>query len=208
MAIITMPPTLRCGAGCRIEQFTFDAISASEVTGSSQARTYGAPHWALSLSSPPAMLDADAGVWKAMLLGLRGAVNVLLAFDPSRPNPRGSYRGAPVLTSGLDYGATVLTMDGGAGQAARTLQPGDWLQIGSGFGTSQLVMAMAAVSADAAGVITVPFEAPLRRAYPAGTPITLVRASGHFRRVPARTGWTPYSMHATQAMGVDLLEAW
>ena len=208
MAVITMPNTLRCGRGCRIEQATFDVPSASDVTGSSQVRPYGVPHWTLSLVSPDTLPDLDAGIWKAMLLTLRGSVNYLHAFDPSRPQPLGSYRGAPMLASAAVYGDTLLLLDAGAGQGGGTLVPGDWLQIGTGLGTSQLILVTAPATANSAGQIAIAFEAPLRLGFAAGTAVTWSYARGHFRRGPARAGWSPSSPGMTQSLGVDLIEAW
>lgn len=208
MAIIQMPDTLRCGRGCKIEQVTFDVLTASEVTGSSQARPYGMPHWALSLVSPEALRDGQAGMWKAMLLALRGSVNVLAAYDPSRPAPVGTLRGAPTLASALAYGDTSMTLLAGAGQAGKTLEAGDWLQIGAGFGSSQLVLVMAAAVADGGGNITLSFEPPLRQAYPGGAAITWQRPRGYFRKPAGRVGWSPYSSRHTLAMSADLVEAW
>lgn len=209
MAIITMPATLRVGPGCRIEQATFEVVSASDVTGSSQARPYGAPHWAMSLVSPANLGDTDAGTWKTMLLALYGSVNYLLAFDPSRPAPLGSYRGAPVLASGADAGATSIVI-ADASQAGATLVAGDWLQIGAGLGTSQLVMVTAPGTANGSGIVTLSIQAPLRMAYLSSTPVAWSRAAGHFRRSPgsARSGWAPTSPGVTQGFAIDLMEAW
>lgn len=208
MAIIQMPDTLRCGRGCKIEQVTFDVMTASDVTGSSQSRPYGMPHWGLSLVSPEAMRDLHASQWKAMLLSLRGSVNVLAAYDPSRTEPMGTLRGAPVLSASVAYGAIAMVINAGAGQAGKTLEPGDWLQIGTGLGSSQLVIVMAKAVADGAGVISVTFEHPMRQAYAAGAVVTWQRPRAYFRKPQGRVGWSPYSTRHTLAMAVDLVEAW
>jgi hypothetical protein len=208
MAIIQMPDALRCGQGCRIEQVTFDVLTASDVTGSSQARPYGMPHWALSLASPEFMAEPDAAAWKAMLLSLRGSVNVLAAYDPSRTAPVGTLRGAPVLQAAAVFGDDVITLNAGGGQAGRTLEPGDWLQIGTGFGSSQLVMVRASAVLDGAGVGSVSIEAPLRREFAAGAAITWQRPRGYFRKAAGRVGWSAHCPGVTQSMAVDLVEAW
>ncbi len=208
MAIIQMPDTLRCGAGCRIEQATFDIVTGSEITGSSQSRPYGVPHWILGLVSPAYLADADAGAWKSLLLALRGSVNVLAAYDPTRPVPLGTLRGAPVLANSLAYGAASMTLSAGAGQAGRSLLPGDWLQIGTGQGSSQLVLVTAAAVADGAGNIAVSFEPPLRSACAAGTAITWQRARGYFRRASGRTAWAAHCPGVSTGLSIDLVEAW
>ncbi|MCZ8074634.1 MAG: hypothetical protein O9341_10935 [Paucibacter sp.] len=208
MAIVNMPDDLRCGRGCKIEQVTFDMLTGSEVTGSTQSRPYGMPHWALSLVSPEAMRDSEAAKWKAMLLGLSGSVNVLAAYDPSRTEPRGSLRGAPTLAQAVAFGDTTLKLATNAAPGAATLEVGDWLQIGSGFGTSQLVLVLERAQEDGAAQMLVRFVNPARRAYAVGTPITWQRPRGYFRKPAGRIGWTPYSRSHTLAMAVDLVEAW
>ncbi|MEJ1933987.1 hypothetical protein WDZ92_27640, partial [Nostoc sp. NIES-2111] len=140
MPIITMPRNLRCGRGCKIEQVTTDSVSVSDPSGSTQARSYGVPRWSMSLVSPQALPEADAAVWKAMLLGLRGSLNYLAAYDPGRPVPLGTVRGALTLGAAVALGDNTAVLACGAGQAGRTIKVGDWLQIGSGLGSSQLVM--------------------------------------------------------------------
>lgn len=208
MAIIEMPAGLRCASGCRIEQVTLDVLTGSEVTGSSQARPYGVPHWALSLVSPPFLNDRDAGPWKALLLSMRGSVNTLAAFDPSRPQPLGSLRGAPVLASPLAYGDTSLELDAATAQTGADLRAGDWLQVGVGLGTSQLVMVMSRAVVGADGLMSVAFEPPMRRAHPAGTALTYERPRAYFRKPAGRVGWASYSLRHTQGMALDLVEAW
>lgn len=208
MAIITMPNDLACGRGCRVELITVDATGTSDPAGNSQAREYGMPKWALSLTAHELLTDAEAGAWKAMLLGLRGSVNYLAAFDPSRPYPVGSLRGSPTLQSAAAYGATDLTLNCGVEQAGRTVRIGDWIQIGTGLGTSQTVMCMADATVDAGGLLVLHFMNPLRRGFDASTPVAWDRARTYYRKPPGRVGWTPYSFTFSQAIGVDLVEAW
>lgn len=208
MAIITMPTTLASGRGCRIEQITTDAYGVSDPGGSTQARVYGHPRWALSLVGYELMTDAEAGQWKAMLLQLRGTVNFLAAFDPSRPFPTGSLRGSLALLGAAAAGDVTCTLDCGAGQAGRTLRVGDWLQIGDGKGTSQLVITMADATVDGSGHLALTFEAPLRQAFAAGTAVAWDHPRAYFRKPPARAGWTPFSQTFAQNMGADLVEAW
>jgi hypothetical protein len=208
MAIITMPTNIKCAQDCRIEQVHFDAVSASDVTGSSQARTYGAPHWALSLTQPGALTDAEAGVWKAMLLSLRGSVNYLHAFDPNRRKPFGTLRGSLTLAASAVYGDAAIILTGGAGQSGATLAAGDWLQIGAGLGTSQLVNVTSNATANAGGVISVLIESPLRMGFASGSVVTWDHARAYFRRPPGRVGWSPYAGRYTQGLATDLMESW
>lgn len=208
MAIITMSADLRCARGCRVEQISADALTTSDPAGTSQARLYGLPKWALSLVSPEALTDAQAGVWKALLLGLRGQVNYLAAFDPARPVPLGTLRGALTLAAAAAYGDNTASITGGAGQAGKTLQAGDWLQLGTGLGSSQLVCCTANAVADGTGLIAVTFEPTLRLGFALGATVAWDHARAYYRRTPARAGWAAYSGRITQVMNVDLIEAW
>jgi len=208
MAIIQMPPGLACGRGCRIEQVTADAVGTSDPAGNSQARFYGVPKWALSLVSYELMTDAEAAAWKVMLLSLRGSINYLAAFDPSRPYPVGSLRGTPTLGADLAAGENTATLACGVEQAGRTLVVGDWLQISTGLGSSQLVICMADAAVDGAGNLALTFESPARMAFSAGTTVAWDHPRAYFRKPPGRVGCTPYSQTFAQGMSLDALEAW
>lgn len=208
MSIVAMPANLRCGRGCKVEQITTDAVGASDPAGNTQARAYGVPRWALSLVSPSVLTDAEAGVWKAMLLATRGSLNFVAAYDPSRPVPKGTLRGALTLLAGVAYGDNTATLDCGAGQAGRTVKVGDWLQFGAGKGSSQLVIVTADAVVDGASHLALTFESPARMAFAAGTAVTWDHPVAYYRRPPGRVGWTPYSSRHTEAMAVDLVESW
>jgi hypothetical protein len=193
MSVVTMPTDLTVG-GCNVGQARYDLTEDSDSTGHVAARVLGPPRWMLSLQSLAVMSFAQAGKWEAMLYGLRGRINHLAAFDPGRPTPAGTLRGSPVLAAAVAAGDTSATLSGGTNG---TLLTGDWLQLGTGLGTSQAVKVMAdATSSPAAftafswdntgafswdnggaftwgdtGTVTVTFEPPTRSGFPMGTPV-------------------------------------
>lgn len=209
MAVITMPSNLRVGAACGMGQRRFDLLSQSDATGSQQARLLGPPRWTLNLVQPERLTLQEAGVWAAMAAQLRGRVNVLAAWDPVRLAPQGTLRGALTLQAAAAAGAVAITVTGGASQAGKTLLAGDWLGIGTGLGTSQLVMCTATTVFDAAGTATVAFEPPLRLGYSTATVATWDKPLAYYRVQADATTWT-YGNSGTMATGfaLDLLETW
>lgn len=209
MAVINLPQNLVLGPDCGLGQRTFDLTAGSEPTGAEQVRLLAPPKWTLRLVQPARMTLAEAGVWTALLVQLRGRAHVLRAWDPVRAAPQGTLRGAPTLAAAAAAGAQALAVTAGAGQAGRTLQPGDWLQVSDGLGVSQLVMCVAAATTDGNGSATVATAPPLRRAHAAGTAVALVQAAAYFRLQASATAWT-YGHRGTTVTGIalDLLETW
>lgn len=140
MAIISMRDAsyaaepMLCGDGSSFGHINYEVRSNAVQTGGSQSRAIGLPRHTFKLSLPSQMNQAAAGRWRALLMSLRGGVNHLEAYDPSHQFPTGSARGDR-QTGGVAKGATYAYVNG-----TGTLKPGDWIQIGSGIGSSQLVM--------------------------------------------------------------------
>jgi hypothetical protein len=197
MSIIVMPTTLVIGAGCGWEQRTYD-ISDVADDGSTQDRLGGEPRWALTLVQPEVLTRAEAGAWKALMMQLRGGVNRLQAWDPLNAAPRGTLSGSPSGT--IAKGSSTLTLSGSG-----TVKQGDMLQLGTGYGTSQLFM----VVADGAAGGSVTVEPPARLAF-SGAAVTYTRASTYFRWSGERGGWrgTGSGGLLVQGITVQLLEAW
>lgn len=206
MDILQLPDDFPASRGSRIALITTDSVTASDPSGTAQTRLYGVPKWGLSLVSPDVMNEARAGAWKALTLMLRGSVNRVAAFDPSRPVPLGSLRGSPTLSAPLAKGDVTALISAGSGQAGKTLAIGDLVGIGTGFGTSQLVCAVQPATADGSGALSLRFEAPARRDYPAGTAIVLIRPRAYFMRLQGRAEWGAYSRTRTSSMSIDLVE--
>lgn len=209
MSIITLPTTLKLGPGCGLGQRRFDLLASSDANGTDQVRLFGYPRWTLALVQPERLSLAEAGAWSALLLQLRGRVNVLAAWDPVRPAPQGTMRGAMTLQAAAAAGATSATVGAGAGQAAATLLAGDWLQLGSGLGVGQLVSLTAAATADGSGNAVIQFEPPLRAAMANGAAVGWDKALAYFRAQADAVSWR-YANRGTMATGMalDLLEVW
>lgn len=110
MSIVTWPTGLSVPASFTLGQQRYDMTESSDSTGADAARLLGPPRWTVSLRSVELMPLADAGLWEAMLLQLRGRVNHLAVYDPVRVAPRGTLRGAPTLNATVSAGATSAVL--------------------------------------------------------------------------------------------------
>jgi hypothetical protein len=208
MAIISMP------AGLQVGGFTWGRPTSASTRSATRAarppaRSFGPPRWTLGMSSLDAMSPLQAGIWEALIAQLRGRVNHLAAYDITRPLPQGTMRGSLTLNGAQVAGDTTVVVTGGAGQAGTTLLRGDWLQLGTGLGTSQLIKVCADATANGSGVITLTTEPPLRLAFSGGTAVTYSQPLAYFKRSSARSSWQ--GVPGALLLGghtLDMLEQW
>lgn len=189
MAIIEFPSSLK------VEKMTFgrntyDLPFSNADTGASSTRLLGPPRWTLALSSAQDLSLTESGNWIALMLALGGRVNHLEVWDIARPAPQGTCRGALTLGNSVAIGDVYATISAGVGQAGKTLLPGDWLQLGTGLGTSQLVSVVYPAQVDASGIITVEFQSPARMGFYAGTPVTWDKPKAYFKSNSSATSWS------------------
>lgn len=182
MTIITFPAGLAVGE-VSIGQARYDMLESSDATGAQQSRLFGPPRWRVSLASPPALEPTPADLWESLVLRMRGGVNRLALHDVLRPTPRGTMRGSPSLAADTAAGATSASL-----AASGTLLTGDWLQFGSGIGTSQLVK-LVADGVSGSGTISITFEPPLRVAFASGTAVVWDKPLAYYRLVAEPNPW-------------------
>lgn len=201
MAVVALPNALK------ISEFALGVINyeleeSSGNTGTTRARIIAPPRWAAHVVSNPDMDLAEASRWETLMLQLRGS-NVLALYDIVRQAPRGTLRGAPTLTTSLAVGDEVATF----GSAAGTLFQGDWIQIGTGFGTSQLVKLTANATA-VAGSITVNFANPIRKAISSGAALVWDKPVCYYRRTSRQATLGTYTVNiaAQGGFSMDLVE--
>ena len=206
MSVITLPAGFKVPAGCTIGQQRYDFTESSDASGDEAARLLGPPRWSMSLRSVDALTLVEAGLWESVLLKLRGRVNHLALYDPVRSAPQGTLRGTPTLNATVLAGVTTIVLAGVSTGA--TLLPGDWLQIGSGVGTSQLIKIVAAAT-ESGGTLAATFEPPLRNGYTAGAAITWDKPLAYFKQTtPAQWSYRPAPMYRASAYTLDLIESW
>lgn len=181
--VLTPPDSLMIGS-LGIDVVRFDLLEVSDATGAHAGRSFGPPRWRVRLAASPDMTLDQSSEWEALVVTLSGALNVLAVHDPVRPAPRGTMRGTLTLDQNLAAWSTSMVLTGATG----TLLKGDWLQVGSGLGTTQCVKVVEDATA-AADKCTVNFRHPIRRAYAAGTTIYWDRPRILCRQLEPSVGW-------------------
>lgn len=209
MTIIALPESVASTAGgFSVKQMTYEFEDVSDTTGASSSRILGPARWGLSMRGMDDMSPEQSDEWVSLMLRLRGTVNRLAAWDISRPVPLGTMRGTLELSAACSIGDNSLSISGGLGQAGTTLRTGDWLQIGTGMGTSQLIKVNQTATANGSGIITINLDPAMRYAFSIGTPVTWNKPVAYYKKqsptsYDAVAGSLNYSGHS-----VDLLEQW
>lgn len=185
-----------------IEQISYDMMEVSDATGAEAVRVFGPPRWKVGMAAGNGMSLEQASLWEVMVLQLKRGINCLAVWDPVRPLPQGTMRGSPVLGASAAAGDTAVYLTSAVG----TLNAGDWMQIGTGVGTSQLVKVVL-LSVSVAGSANVDFEPPLRIAYAAGTAVTLDHPVFYARNVNKSVRWDYEAGNMlVSGFALDLLE--
>ena len=129
---ITYPLTLPNYGISSVEFRTLNAntTSQSPFTFKQQVVSYGGSRFEATVTLSP-MKKADAAVWKAALVSLKGSLGTFLLGDPDYPFPRGTLRS----TSAQQYASVsgnandtffTITMT----NQSDTLLAGDYIQVG------------------------------------------------------------------------------
>ena len=205
MAIIQMPSGLllkRLSMG----QKRYDLASDSSDTGNSSTRLLAPPRWTMTFTSDDRMDTLQATAWEALALQLRGRVNTLEAWDYGKPAPLGTLRGSITLSAAHAAGATTLNLVA-AGQVGKTLLAGDWLRLGTGLGSSQLVKVVVGGTTNGSGAVTVTVEPPLRYAFSSGVSVTWDKPTTFYKQVQQTGGWA-YEGATQGGFSFDLIETW
>lgn len=233
MSIITLPATVIATAGGQTYgQVRYDSEDSSPATGQAFTSVYGPPRWRMSLSSKQALKLTDAGEWEAMALKLRGGINHLALYDLLRSSPQGTLRSDLTLASTVAIGATTMVVENAIGG----LVPGDWLQIGTGVGTSQLVKTVETVNSSvsnadpllwdntgtftwtngatfiwtrAGAQMTITFEPPSRYSFSPTTVVTWNKPLSYYKLTNSSITWAARANGpAIDGFAFDLLEQW
>lgn len=217
MSIVTIPANVAATLAEQTwGQRRFDLAEVSDATGDAAVNANAPPRWTVGLRAARWLRPDESDDWAAMLLQLRGGINHLAVYDVLRPAPRGTMRGAPVLGAALARGATSMVLANVVG----TIKANDWLGVGSGLGSSQLLKSTGAVAssiltatsatwrnnvsaaatwvnnASAAatwwlgGTVTVPIEPPARDDYPAGTAVVWDKPVTYVTMTNEQASWT------------------
>jgi hypothetical protein len=206
--IVTIPVGLKYGS-FRMDPQRFDMDEVSDTTGEVDTLVYGHPRWKIAFSAPDDMPLSESALWEVLTMRLKGKLNRLAVYDPVRLLPQGTMRGSVTLNANALKGAEQIQINAGAGQASTTLEAGDLLQVGDGYGTSQLVKVMANVVLNGSGIATVEINHYLRQAYSSGTIVSYDKPVAYFGAIQQPGGWS-YRTNSPLVAGfaVDMLEQW
>jgi hypothetical protein len=101
-------------------------------------------------------------------------------------------------------GATAGDYEPGGG----SVKAGDWLGLGSGVGTSQLVKATATSYAAETGLLTVAFEPPARIAFSSAGAVTWDKPLAYFKSQSDEWAGRGITSQVFSGYGLDLVEDW
>jgi hypothetical protein len=204
MSVITMSTALILGKQA-FRQRRFDLSEVSDITGKQATRLLGPPRWGVSIAAPQNGSMENGALWEGLLMQLRGGVNVLATWDVNKPAPRGTMRGTPTLSANATAGAVSIALTGTG--ANTTIKTGDWLQIGTGHSTSQLVKAIADVTFSAGGTGSVSIEPPIRKQINSGSSVVWDKSLGYYRMVGNEFSWNAVpGAILTEGYAIDLME--
>ena len=184
MSLVTLPALFRPRT-CQLTLSTNQRVSASPFGGSEQAVDLLNDRWLLSCELPESKHAGAA--WREAFIGkMHGQTNLVQLWHFTRPQPRGTLRGALTLSATLTQGAAVLPV-GGVGANGKTLLAGDMLGIGG-----LLFMVADDCVGNGADQISVPVTNRSRLTFFAGTVVTWLRPTAQFRLLASSgVGYAP-----------------
>lgn len=207
MSVVTVDQNLLMGSFSLSPQ-RFDFENVSDQTGYAESVLFGHPRWRVSLTASNDLSLEQGGQWEKLSLKMKGKANHLALYDPVRRAPEGTARGTMTVYTTAAAGATSMTIDAGSGQAGKTLKIGDWLQIGSGLGTSQTVKVTDDVTLDINGRGTVNFEFYLRQEAVSSTPVYWDHPIIYYKMLSTPTWSYQTNSRLQNGFNFDLMEAW
>lgn len=186
---ISYPLALPSTSGLRQIDFgAIDVVGLQESPLTLEQTTYdwGGDTLTAEVALPP-MDRADAEVWVAFLLALRGRLGTFLMGDPLGTAPRGTWAGTPLLVGAHAAGLRTLSVDGFS--AGATGKQGDWIQFGSGAST-RLHKVLQDFTADGSGAATIEIYPRLRADLADNAALNTANTKGRWRLATNRRDWS------------------
>lgn len=172
MSLLTLPAAF-VPRTCQLDMASNQRMAASPFGGSEQVTDLLNDYWRMTVSLP----DSPHlwGAWReAFIASFRGQVNWVALHHFVRPQPVGTMRGTPTLSTDHAQGAAALAITGGT--AAGTLLAGDMLGVGG-----LLFMVQSDVTLNGSGAGSVPIVNRLRVAQSSGAAVTWDKPTALFR---------------------------
>jgi hypothetical protein len=179
--------------------------SMSPFTFSSTVYEYAGKRWELDVSLPP-MKRADAEIWVAWLISLKGQRGTFYAGDFQAVTPLGSGRDADtVLIDGAVSSGTAIAIDSAPVNQNNYLKAGDYMQTGTGT-ARQLFKVLENVSTDGTGSASVEVWPNIRTSIANNAAVTLQNTKGIFRLASNETTFSVGSL-AQYGLSFGAMEA-
>lgn len=186
----TYPLTLPSHTGIRnVELRAVNAViyEMSPFTYSGQAQASAGQMWQADVTLPP-MKRADAAIWVAWLVSLRGRFGTFTMGDPLCATPQGAIGGTPRVNGGSQTGEE-LNIDGCTADVTDWLKAGDYIQLGAA-GTATLHKVLEDVNTNGSGEATLSLWPHIRTAPADNATVTVTNAVGRFRLASNETAWS------------------
>ena len=193
MAILTLPSN----PGFADTRFGLVSNTQSDLTSpikqSSQLLELPGARWRAHYSLPP-MSRAQAAVWCAFLVALRGRAGRFYGYDPDARSARGTARSKAAGTLTLLGGSpspsgNSLEIAGAEPQEAGLLLNGDYLAYDVGAGRQLHMVTADSAAADSSGNVVVSIEPPVRDTPSDGAEVLVTNASCVMRLIEDEVGW-------------------
>ena len=187
---ISYPRALPTHTGIRqitLRAVNVTAVSESVFTLRQQVFKHSGERWEAEVTLPQ-MARSDAEQWVAWLLSMRGREGTFLLGDPLGATPRGSAGGTPRVNGASQTGDSI-TIDGCTASQTGWLKAGDYIQLGSGAGSS-LHKVLQDVSSNGAGQATIDVWPSIRTAPADDSTVVVSAGKGVFRLATSNTEWS------------------
>lgn len=158
----------------------------SPFTFAGQAQASAGQMWQADVTLPP-MNRADAEIWIAWLVSLRGQFGTFNMGDPRSCVPRGVATGTPRVNGASQTGED-LNIDGCTANVTGWLKAGDYIQLGAA-GTATLHKVLADVNTNASGQTTLSLWPHIRSAPADNATVVVSDTVGRWRLASNETSW-------------------
>jgi len=187
---ITYPLTLPSHTGLmnvNLRAVNTVSITQSPFTYKQQIHAHSGQRWVAEVTLPP-MRRADAEIWVAFLLSLKGPVGTFLLGDPICKTAQGSLGGTPLVNGASQTGGT-LNIDGCSASVTGWLKAGDYIQLGSGS-TATLHKVLQDADSNGSGEVSLDLWPSIRSAPADNAAVTTSNAVGRFRLATGIQDWS------------------
>jgi hypothetical protein len=134
------------------------------------------------------MRRADAEIWVAFLLSLKGPVGTFLLGDPICKTAQGSLGGTP-LVNGASQTGGILNIDSCTASVTNWVKAGDYLQLGAGS-TATLHKVLQNADSNSSGEVSLDLWPSIRSAPADNAAVTTSNAVGRFRLATGIQDWS------------------